>query len=197
MTAAKSPAYGLLIVDVQNDFCAGGSLAVPGADAIIPVLNAYIELFLRRALPVFASRDWHPRQTRHFRSWPQHCVQNTSGARFHPGLNLPASAHIISKGLRPDEEGYSALQAVDEDGRQLGQLLRLKGIGELYVGGLATDYCVKATVLDALRASFKVTLLLDAMQAVNSRPGEGDAALQEMQGQGAKAITLAGLGSAA
>lgn len=168
MTVNKRSVQALLVVDVQNDFCAGGTLAVPGAEAVIPVLNAYLDLFLKRAVPIFASRDWHPRQSSHFKRWPEHCIQHTSGAQFHPDLRLPPGAHIISKGMNPDEDAYSAFQAIDEHGRQLDQLLKLKGIRELYVGGLATDYCVKATVRDALQAGYLVTLLLDGIRAVNS-----------------------------
>jgi nicotinamidase/pyrazinamidase len=190
MIVNKRSIQALLVVDVQNDFCAGGTLAVPGAEAIITVLNAYMDLFIKRAEPIFASRDWHPRQSSHFKDWPAHCIQHTSGAQFHPDLRLPPDAHILSKGMHPDEDAYSAFQALDERGRQLGQLLQLKGIRELYVGGLATDYCVKATVCDALQKGYAVILLLDAIRAVDSRPGAAEAAVQEMQRHGAQTITL-------
>ncbi len=184
----------LLIVDVQNDFCPGGSLAVPDGDKIIPALNRYIKIFFKKKFPVFASRDWHPEQTRHFKrfggQWLQHCIQNTKGAGFHRRLKLPRKAIIISKGMDPEKDSYSAFQAVDRNGTKLSALLRIWGIEELYVGGLATDYCVKYSVLDALKSGFKVYLLTDAIKGVNIKPGDSDDAIAEMINSGVKKMTL-------
>lgn len=184
---------GLLIVDVQNDFCPGGALAVAGGDRIIPVLNRYIEISSREKEPVIASRDWHPARTKHFRDfggpWPIHCVQNTAGADFHPSLKLPAQTIIVSKGMDPEEDSYSAFQAVDERGRPLLEVWNDLDVKELWIGGLATDYCVKASVLDALK-HFKVHLLVDAIKGVDIHPGDSQKAMEEMIKAGAVKITF-------
>ncbi|OGX36498.1 MAG: nicotinamidase [Omnitrophica WOR_2 bacterium RIFCSPHIGHO2_02_FULL_50_17] len=188
----------LLIVDVQNDFCPGGSLAVAGGDKVVPVLNKYIEAFSKRELPVIASRDWHPQKTKHFKEfgglWPVHCAQNTKGAAFHPDLKLPAAAVIVSKGMDPDKDSYSAFQAFDEDGRSLADILSVRGVKELFVGGLATDYCVKASVLDALK-HFRVNLLMDAVKGVDIHPGDSQRAVEEMLKAGARKMTFESLES--
>lgn len=161
----------LLIVDVQNDFCPGGALAVPEGDAVVAPLNRF--LAERRVRPVYASRDWHPRKTRHFAEfggqWPVHCVQFTHGAEFHPALQLPPDTVIISKGMDPERDDYSALAGVDSVGWNFAERLRRDGVGHLYVGGLALEYCVRCTVLDLLAAGFQVTLLPEATQALSSR----------------------------
>ena len=179
----------LLIIDVQNDFCPGGGLAVPRGDEVVPVLNEYIRHFSQKGLPIFASRDWHPKQTSHFKAsgglWPEHCVQGTPGAAFHPGLKLPASTVVISKGMDPSQDSYSAFQAADEQGTAFIELLRRQGVGQLYVGGLATDYCVKASVLDALRYGFAVKLLYDAIRGVDIQKGDSQRAVDEMLSKGA------------
>lgn len=184
----------LLIVDVQNDFCPGGTLAVQEGDKVVSVLNKYIKKFLKNKMPIFASRDWHPEQTRHFRQfggqWPKHCVQNTSGAGFHPGLALPKEAIILSKGMEPEKDSYSAFQAADANGTDLLTLLQDLGVKELFVGGLATDYCVKWSVLDALKSGFRVKLLTDAIKGVNIKPKDSEEALAEMVSQGAKIINF-------
>lgn len=181
---------GLVIVDVQNDFCPGGSLAVPGGDDVVPMLNRYAECFAARGVPVFASRDWHPERTKHFQAfggqWPPHCVQETRGAEFHPELRLPPGTKIISKGMDPNEDAYSCFQAEAEDGMPFAAALGEGGVQRLFVGGLATDYCVRATVLDALKEGFEVIVLEDAVRAVNVQPGDGDRALQEMEAAGAQ-----------
>ena len=187
------PAAALLIVDVQNDFCPGGALAVNDGDKVVAVLNRYIAAFVKQGSPVIASRDWHPRQTKHFKEfggpWPVHCVQDTPGAAFHPRLKLPPAAIIVSKGMDPDKDSYSAFQAIDEKGRALLDILRDAGVAELWVGGLATDYCVKASVLDALKHC-KVKLLIDAIKGVDIHPGDSKKALAEMIKAGAVKITL-------
>lgn len=176
----------LIVVDVQNDFCPGGSLAVERGDEVVAPLNRLIEEFLSRGEPVYKSRDWHPSTTKHFAAyggtWPVHCVQGTRGAEFHPELIEDPRVRVVSKGTG-DEDSYSAF-----DGTTLADSLRAEGVGEVWVGGLATDYCVKNTVLDALRAGFKVRALSDAMRAVNLRPGDDARAVEEMRGAGAEVI---------
>ncbi|HEX8709608.1 MAG TPA: nicotinamidase [Pyrinomonadaceae bacterium] len=176
----------LVVVDVQNDFCPGGALAVPGGDQVIAPLNGLIEEFLAREEPVFKSRDWHPKQTKHFAehggTWPVHCVQGTHGAEFHPELLDDPRITVVSKGMG-DEDNYSAF-----DGTELAASLRREGVEEVWVGGLATDYCVKNTVLDALRQGFKVRALANAMRAVEASPGDGQRALEEMRRAGAEIV---------
>ena len=179
---------GLLMVDPQNDFCPGGSLGVAEGDAVMPVLSAWGDAAERAGIPIFVSRDWHPATTTHFKEhggvWPPHCVMNSRGAEFHPDLKLPASARIVSKGMGETEDAYSAFQARDEAGRPLKNLLDDNGIRHLYVGGLATDYCVKSTVLDALQQGFQVTLIPDAIRAVNLNETDGQIAMADMQAAG-------------
>jgi nicotinamidase/pyrazinamidase len=190
MTFTIDPARdALVIVDVQNDFCPGGALAVPGGDAVVPVLNRYAARFRERGAPVFASRDWHPPRTRHFKDfggvWPPHCVQETRGAAFHPELQLPEGTEVVSKGMDPEQDAYSVFQAETADGMPFAAALGERGVQRLFVGGLATDYCVKATVLDALKEGFEVVLLADAVGAVDVTPGDGERALAAMQAAGA------------
>ena len=179
----------LLIVDVQNDFCPGGTLAVPEGDKIIDVLNRYIQVFESHHFPVFASRDWHPKNTTHFKEfgglWPPHCIQQTPGAQFHPRLHLPSTAVIISKGMDKEEESYSAFLATDKDGKQFLDLLKTAQVSALFIGGLATDYCVQSSVLDALQLKFKVYLLVDAIRGVNIKPSDSQKAIERMTKQGA------------
>src|SRR5919107_4154657 len=176
----------LIVVDVQNDFCPGGTLAVSHGDEVVEPLNKLIDEFLERGAPVYKSRDWHPAATKHFATyggtWPVHCVQNTRGAEFHPELSDDPRVRVVSKGLG-DEDNYSAF-----DGTRLAEELRREGVGEVWVGGLATDYCVKNTVLDALRAGFKVRALSEAMRAVNLKPGDDTRALEEMRAAGAEVV---------
>jgi nicotinamidase/pyrazinamidase len=184
----------LLVVDVQLDFCPGGALPVPAGDTIIPLLNKYMKLFAGHNLPVFASRDWHAGQTTHFKefggTWPRHCVQDTKGAQFHPVLAVPESAIILSKGMSAEGDSYSAFQAVDDHNAAFDALLRQHGIKSLYIGGLATDYCVTWTVLDGLKYGYKVTLLLDAIKGVNVRPTDAEVAIEEMVRLGAQKTTF-------
>lgn len=184
----------LLVVDVQNDFCPKGKLAVPEGNKIIPVINKYIKIFSKDKLPIFASRDWHPKQTKHFKEfggiWPKHCVENSKGAQFHPDLKLPKEAIILSKGMDPDKNSYSAFQAVDSNGTEFFNLLKIFGIIEVYIGGLATDYCVKYSALDALRFDFKVKLLMDAIKGVNIKLNDSKDAIEEMVKAGAQGINF-------
>lgn len=182
----------LVIVDVQNDFCPGGALAVADGDRVVPALNRYIERFEKSALPIVATRDWHPEKTRHFKAhgglWPPHCLQGSRGAEFRSDLRLPVGAMVVSKGTAPEEDSYSGFDGRDERGRALADLLRLGGVGRIFVGGLATDYCVKHTVLDGLKQGFKVVLLEDASRGVNLKPGDAESAVAEMLGAGAGKI---------
>ncbi|MCM8782521.1 MAG: bifunctional nicotinamidase/pyrazinamidase [Candidatus Omnitrophica bacterium] len=184
----------LLIVDVQNDFCPGGALAVPEGDKVVPRLNKYIKIFAKNKLPIFASRDWHPVKTKHFKdfggAWPVHCIQNTKGARFHPDLKLPKDAIMLYKGMDPQEDSYSCFQTQDLSGMSFRKILHRLGINELYIGGLATDYCVKSSCLDALKHQFKVKILMDAIKGVNLRSDDSEKAIKEMVKKGAKKITI-------
>ncbi len=181
------PAAGdaLIAVDLQNDFIEGGSLAVREGVQTVPVFNAYLELFRSTGLPIFLTRDWHPRDHISFKAhggtWPPHCVQGTSGAAFAPGLRLSGEEIIVSKADTPEKESYSAFEGTELEGR-----LRGMGVTRVFVGGLATDYCVLATVLDALTLGLAVVLLTDATRAVDVNPGDGARALEKMVGQGAK-----------
>jgi nicotinamidase/pyrazinamidase len=185
----------LLLVDVQIDFCPGGALAVPGGDLIVPVLNDYVGRFDAMGLPVFASRDWHPPETAHFSGhggpWPPHCVQHSDGAAFHPELRLPTDAMVVTKGTDPTDDGYSAFEAAAADGRPLAGVLAERGVERLYVGGLATDYCVRASVLDALRHGLDAVLLLDAVRGIDLEHGDIARAIDAMLRAAARTATLA------
>jgi nicotinamidase/pyrazinamidase len=181
------PKQALILVDVQNDFCPGGALAVDKGDEVVAPLNQLIDEFLKRGAPVYKSRDWHPATTKHFAkyggTWPVHCVQNTPGAEFHPALRDDPRIVVISKGLG-DTDCYSAFDETD-----LAEQLHRQGIEEVLVGGLATDYCVKNTVLDALKHGFKVKAVKNAMRAVNLQPDDGERALEEMRTAGAEIVS--------
>jgi len=187
----------LLIVDLQNDFCPGGALAIPEGDKIIPNINKYIRIFTKAQLPIFASRDWHPVRTKHFKdfggAWPVHCIQNTRGAAFHLKLKLPKEAILLYKGMDPEKDSYSVFQAEDDSGLIFLNLLKIRGIKEIYICGLATDYCVKSSALDALKFGFKVKLLVDGIKGVDLKEGDSQRAIAEMIKKGAKKITLKNL----
>jgi len=177
----------LIVVDVQNDFCPGGTLAVAHGDEVVEPLNELIDEFLERGDPVYKSRDWHPPTTKHFEkyggTWPVHCVQNTKGAEFHPALRDDPRINVVSKGLG-DTDCYSAFDETD-----LAEQLRKQGVKEVLVGGLATDYCVKSTVIDAIKNGFDVKALQDAMRGVELQPGDSDRAIQEMRAAGAQIVS--------
>lgn len=183
------PGDALLIVDVQNDFCPGGSLSVAGGDAVAPLLSAVAQRFAAAGLPVLVTRDWHPPETVHFVSgggvWPPHCVQGTPGAAFHRDLHLPPTARILSKGMDPHEDAYSGFASRTEEGTPLAELLRGLAVNRIFLGGLATDYCVRASALDALADGFRVTLLTDAIRGVDLQPGDSERAIAEMRAAGA------------
>lgn len=177
----------LLLVDVQNDFCPGGALAVPDGDRVIPVLNDAVRRVVEAGGPVYASRDWHPRDTTHFAEfggrWPVHCVAGTPGAELHPALRLPGDVIVVSKGEDRRDDGYSAFEGRTGEGVTLEQDLRRRGVSALVVGGLATDYCVRASVLDARRAGFEVTVLTEGVAGIS--PEDSLRALEEMRAAGA------------
>lgn len=178
----------LVVVDVQKDFCPGGALAVREGDKVVPVLNKYIEKFRKAGAPIIFTRDWHPSDHSSFKAqggpWPPHCIQNSEGAKFHPNLSIPLEVEIVSKADKKDE-AYSFFQGTDLAGK-----LQQRGIKRLLVGGLATDYCVKETVLDGLKHGFEVYHLDDASRGVEVNPGDSERALKEMVAKGAKRITL-------
>jgi nicotinamidase/pyrazinamidase len=185
----------LVIVDFQNDFCPGGALAVKDSDRIADALNGYIAMFQAKGHLIVATRDFHPLATIHFKqyggTWPPHCIQGTQGAAFHPALELPGNAVIITKGERPDEDSYSGFDGGDRRGLGLEAVLKNAGVRHLFICGLATDYCIKATALDALRLGFRVTALVDAIKGVDLHEGDSMAALEEMAEHGALLSSLA------
>jgi nicotinamidase/pyrazinamidase len=189
MTLTPEPDSALLVVDVQNDFCPGGALPVAGGHKVVPVLNQYAEAFAAAGCLVVADRDWHPGRTTHFvqfgGAWPPHCVQGTPGAEYHPDLRLPPETVHIRKGMGAEEDAYSGFEGRDASGRPLATLLAERGIRKLYVGGLATDYCVKHTVLDGLRAGLEVVVIQDACRGVDVEPGDSERAVEEMRTAGA------------
>lgn len=175
----------LLIVDVQNDFLPGGALAVPDGDAVIPLLDGCGEKFDHCGLPVMASRDWHPPDHCSFEAqggpWPPHCIAGTQGAELAATLALPRNSEIVSKAATRDRDAYSAFQ-----GTGLARKLKEMHCTRLFIGGLATDYCVRATALDALAEGFEVVLLEDAIRAVDVRPGDGARAIAEVVARGGR-----------
>ena len=185
----------LVVVDVQRDFLPGGSLAVPDADAVIGPLNAYIRTFDTRGLPIFFTRDWHPVDHCSFANmggrWPVHCVQGTAGATWAEGLEVTSADHIVSKGADPSTEAYSAFSATN-----LLSLLRELGVHRVFIGGLATDYCVMETVGDARAHGFEVIVLKDAIRAVNVQQGDEARSLNQMDARGATFFTPTGYSKA-
>lgn len=171
----------LIIVDVQNDFLPGGALAVPQGDAIIAPLNQVIEVFHHRGLPIYATRDWHPENHCSFTAqggpWPPHCVAESEGAQFPASLGLPAFAKLIAKASKADKDAYSGF-----DGTPLDFQLKMYGVKHVMIGGLATDFCVLNTVRDAVKLGYQVTLITDAVRAID--PATGDKALAEMRALG-------------
>ncbi|WP_320047313.1 bifunctional nicotinamidase/pyrazinamidase [uncultured Ilyobacter sp.] len=192
----------LLIVDVQNDFCEGGSLEVKNSSNIIPVINKLIDKFKQRSYPVIATKDWHPSNHRSFASvsggkigelgvlngipqiwWPDHCIQGTPGAELHPDLK-PVDT-IIHKGSDPEVDSYSGFFSASGQPTNLEDLLKKQEIDTLYIVGLATDYCVKFTVLDALSLGYKVFVVKDGCQGVNLNSEDSELALSKMKKKGA------------
>lgn len=187
MRIAPASGDALIVVDMQNDFLPGGSLAVAGGNEIIPQLNRYLAHFAAHQLPIFATRDWHPLSHCSFQSqggpWPPHCIADSDGAAIHPGLKLPANVHLISKATSPETDAYSGFT-----GTQLNDLLQSLHIQRVFVGGIATEYCVLNTVKDALRLQYITFVLDDAVCAINQQPGDGQNALEAMIRLGATPI---------
>jgi nicotinamidase/pyrazinamidase len=187
------PTTALIVVDVQNDFAdPAGSLSVKGGDAIIPTVNGEIDMAGAAGAQVVATQDWHPESTPHFAKdggiWPVHCVADTWGSALHPDLTLPEDAPRIHKGAN-GEDGYSGFTmrdptSGDEIPTELDALLRDRGITDVVVVGLATDYCVSATALDAARLGYETAVLTDAIASVDLQPGDGERALQSMRDAG-------------
>jgi len=182
------PGDALLVVDVQNDFLPGGALGITGGDVIVPRLNRLLGAWRQRGLPVFLSRDWHPSGHCSFAlqggPWPDHCVAGTFGAEFSRHLQVAPTDVVISKATRLDKDAYSAL-----DGTPLAEALHGRGVTRLFIGGLATDYCVRATGIDARAAGLEVVVLADAVCAVNLEPGDGGRALAELERAGCELAT--------
>ncbi len=175
----------LIVVDVQNDFLPGGALAVNEGDAVVPVINECIRHFTAKELPIFATGDWHPADHCSFvengGQWPKHCVADSPGAQFAENLELPNDVSIVHKGTDIDKEAYSGFQGTD-----LAEQLHAHGVKRVFVGGLATDYCVLNTVNDALAIGFDVVLLAHAIRAVDLDPGDGNRAILSMLERGAE-----------
>jgi nicotinamidase/pyrazinamidase len=184
----------LIVVDMQNDFMPGGALAVSDGDKIIPRLNEYIRLFQERNRPVVATRDWHPPKTTHFLEfggpWPPHCIQGTRGAELHPALALPEEVTLLSKGMDPSTDAYSAFHAQDAEGRPLREILEGWAVRHIYIGGLALDYCVKWSSLDALEYGVQLTVLIDATRAVNVHVHDAELAIEELVRNNARLATI-------
>jgi len=179
----------LVLVDIQNDFCPGGALAVGEGDQIVEVVNRLMPLFPL----VISTQDWHPAGHISFEAqggpWPPHCVQGTRGAELHPALNTQPIAHYLRKASSPGKDDYSEFEGKDDRGRSLDQVLRSQDVKRIFAVGLATDYCVLATVLDGLKLGYEVVAVTDAMRAVNVEPEDGEKALRKMAEAGAQLTT--------
>ncbi|GAB4314849.1 MAG: nicotinamidase [Candidatus Zixiibacteriota bacterium] len=175
----------LIVIDVQKDFCQGGALAVPEGDEVVRPLNRLLDL---PWATIVGTRDWHPPKHSSFKDsggpWPPHCVQHTDGAAFHPDLNTGAFQKVIDKGVDVDDPGYSALRNTD-----LGDHLKAHGVKRVFVGGLATNICVRETVLDLLKESYKVVVVTDATRGVDINPGDTNRALREMEERGVSLVS--------
>ena len=179
----------LILVDIQNDFCPGGTLAVNEGDQIVPIVNSLISEFPL----VISTQDWHPTNHISFKAqggpWPPHCVQGSRGAELHSALRTDTVAHYFRKAASPGKDDYSEFEGKDDQDRSLDRVLKSHGVKKLYVVGLATDYCVLETVLDGLRYGYEVYAVSDAMRAVNVSPDDGEKALQRMASAGAHIVT--------
>lgn len=178
----------LIVVDIQRDFCPGGALPVIDGDKIIPAVNELVRAFVKAGLPIFFTRDWHPANHVSFRAnggpWPPHCVQNTPGASFHPSLAIPTDAEVINKGTLQGEDAYSGFQGTD-----LAHKLHDLHVKRIYVAGLATDYCVKNTVLDGATQGFETYVITDCVKGVNLKRTDSATALRTMLSRGARRTT--------
>jgi len=175
----------LLIIDVQNDFCPGGALPIEEGDRVVPVLNSWLQAADAAGIPIYLSRDWHPQGHLSFAEsggpWPTHCLQDSAGADFHPDLEVPAETVVVTKGTRFDQDQNSAF---DQTG--LAAWLQRQQTRRIYVGGLAEDVCVLATVLDGCAAGFEMVMIADATRPVTAAGGEQ--ALEKMRQAGARIL---------
>lgn len=171
----------LIIVDLQNDFCPGGALPAPKGDQIVPIINKLMDRFDL----VVASKDWHPEESVHFKKWPVHCVRQTPGAEFHPKLQTSKINMVFLKGTNDKDDGYSAFEATNKD---LADYLHKNGVGEVYVAGIATEYCVKQTVLDATEQGFKTFVIQDAVEGIYQAENDVPKAFGEMKAAGARIV---------
>jgi nicotinamidase/pyrazinamidase len=182
--------WALIIIDIQVDFCPGGALEVRDGDSIVPAVNGLVAAFKKKALPVFYTRDWHPKDHCSFKQyggpWPPHCVQGTPGADFHPSLLVAKGSEVISKGTSPAEDAYSGFQGTDLDER-----LRRDHVERIYVAGLATDYCVKNTVIDGAEKGFETYVVADCVKGVNLKPTDSATAFRAMSSHKARRTTSA------
>ena len=185
----RFPDSALVLVDIQNDFCPGGALAVAEGDETVSVANRLMPHFPL----IISTQDWHPINHVSFRErggpWPPHCVQGTEGAALHPDLNKTPISHYFFKASSVDNDAYSEFEGADDTGHSLDEVLRSNGVKRLYVAGLATDYCVRATVLDGVSRGYEVYVCTDGVRAVNVDPMDGEKALNEMSRAGAYLVT--------
>jgi len=183
------PIDALIIVDMQNDFMPGGALPVPNALTIISAINKYIELFEKSNALIVATRDWHPPNHISFNTrggpWPPHCIQNTWGAEFHKDLKLPRNTIVISKAFKEDKEAYSGFEDTELD-----NTLKSRNIKRLFIAGVATEYCVKATAEDGVKLGYQVFLLEDAIKGIDSPPGSEEKAIEDLMNKGVVAIKI-------
>jgi nicotinamidase/pyrazinamidase len=179
----------LVLVDIQNDFCPGGALAVAEGDRIVEVVNRLVPEFQL----IISTQDWHPADHISFKAqggpWPPHCVRGTTGAELHAALDQSGIGYYFRKASSPDKDAYSEFEGTDDEGRTLDHVLKSHDIARIYVVGLATDYCVKATVLDGVKLGYDVCVVTDAVRAVNVAPDDGEKALEEMASAGAHLVT--------
>lgn len=185
-----TPKTALILVDIQNDFCPEGALAVTDGDAVVAPANQLIDYFTKKQWPIILTRDWHPVDHISFKEnggiWPAHCVAETPGAAFHADLNIPKNAIYINKATETKTEAYSGFS-----GTELETILKKQGVSRLVIAGLATDYCVKQTVLDAKKLGIETIVVKEAIRAVNVKPEDGVTAIAEMEKAGAKMKTVA------
>ena len=180
-----NPKKALILVDIQNDFCPDGALAVPAGDSVVAPANQLIEYFEKKQWPIILTRDWHPADHISFQKnggiWPVHCVAETAGAAFHPDLKIPENAIYINKATETSREAYSGFS-----GTELESILKTRGITELVIAGLATDYCVKTTAIDGAKLGFKVTVIQDLCRSVD--PKTTAEAIKDMEANGVKVV---------
>lgn len=167
----------LIIVDVQRDFCPGGALPAPKGNEIIPVINKVMNKFK----VIIASKDWHPANTIHFEKWPPHCIRGTEGAAFHPDLHQEKIETVALKGTGNTDDGYSAFEATNLD---VAHWLKKNRVNTVFITGIATEYCVISTAIDAVKSGFKTYCITDAMASVNVHAGDEAAAFKKMKETG-------------